>query len=59
MTREEFSKLAAGDIIRHISKPEGHLVQTNYGKIGVLIIQARLATEPSEWKLISKAKRSI
>lgn len=55
MTRDEFKKLDAGDIVRHVHDDVSYLVQTRYSE-WVLIARAQCIANPDEWLLIRKAE---
>lgn len=54
MTREEFQKLDAGDLIRHKSASTALVVTANYGS-HVTAVRTQNVTNPDEWDLLSKA----
>lgn len=54
MTKEQFSNLSKGDLIRHKSQSFAYLVDDNYGD-HVTIVRTSEATNPEEWTLVYKA----
>lgn len=57
MTKDQFSKLSVGDLVRHSSGSRRYVVMSNYGDHVTAVATVDM-TNPSEWELVLKAEHT-